>query len=138
MSSHPESRYVAAAAVKMALTPTREEEYNLKKKLAAEGIRATAVDYGGEYGSAIQKVVERAVIAARRERVVQNEFHAEGSVAGATRDAMAQIMPKAIGSNIGGKVGIASDGKHMAVAAFFTIGLLYLDEVAIGLGHRAI
>ena len=70
--------------------------------------------------------------------MVQNEFHAEGSVAGATRDAMAQIMPKAIGSNIGGKVGIASDGKHMAVAAFFTIGLLYLDEVAIGLGHRAI
>ncbi|MBC7336398.1 MAG: hut operon positive regulator HutP, partial [Clostridia bacterium] len=29
-------------------------------------------------------------------------------------------------------------GEHIAVAVFFGIGLLHLDEVAIGLGHRAL
>ncbi|HOL18159.1 MAG TPA: HutP family protein, partial [Bacillota bacterium] len=43
-----------------------------------------------------------------------------------------------LGLNVGGKVGIASDGSHVAVAVFFTVGLLHLNEVAIGLGHRAI
>jgi len=46
-------------------------------------------------------------------------------------------MPKAIGLNIGGKVGIARAGEHLSVAAFFGVGLLHLDEVAVGLGHRA-
>jgi hypothetical protein len=47
-------------------------------------------------------------------------------------------MPKALGLNVGGKVGIAHGGDHVAVAVFFAIGLLHLNEVAVGLGHRAI
>jgi len=138
VSSISESRRVAAAAIRLALTPDREEENRLKQELIAENIRGTAVDYGGEYSSAIPKVVERAVVAARREQVIQSDHRSEGSVAGATREALSQIMPKALGLNVGGKVGIASDGSHVAVAVFFTVGLLHLNEVAIGLGHRAI
>jgi hypothetical protein len=59
-------------------------------------------------------------------------------VAGATREALAQIMPKALGLNVGGKIGVARYHDHVSVAIFFGIGLLHLDEVAIGLGHRAV
>ncbi len=133
-----DSRNVARAALNLAMTSSREEELTLKEKLAAEGIRATAVDYGGEFFSSLQKVVERAVVASKREQLIENTYHAEGSVAGATREALSQIMPKALGLNVGGKVGIARSGSNVAVAIFFGIGLLHLNEVAVGLGHRAI
>ncbi|NMA92244.1 MAG: HutP family protein, partial [Firmicutes bacterium] len=41
------SRNVARAALNLAMTSSREEETALKEKLAAGGIKATAVDYGG-------------------------------------------------------------------------------------------
>jgi hypothetical protein len=132
------SKIVAGAAIRMALTASRQEEASLKEQLAAEGIKATAVDYGGDYLAAVQKVVERAVVAARREGVIASTHQSEGGVAGATREALTQVMPKAMGLNVGGKVGIARHGDHVAVAVFFAIGLLHLNEVAIGLGHRAI
>jgi len=47
-------------------------------------------------------------------------------------------MTKALGLNVGGKIGIARYKDHVSVAVFFGIGLLHLDEVAIGLGHRAV
>ena len=49
-----------------------------------------------------------------------------------------QVTPKALGMSVGGKIGIARSGEHVAVAVFFNIGLGHLDEVCIGLGHRAI
>ena len=64
-----ESREVARAAIEISMTPSREEESLLKRKFLEMGIRATAVDYGGEFLSSMQKVVERAVVAARREQV---------------------------------------------------------------------
>ena len=132
------SRNVARAALNLAMTSSREEETALKEKLAAGGIKATAVDYGGGFLSSLQKVVERAVVASKREELIADTHHGEGSVAGATREALAQVMPKALGLNVGGKVGIARDKSHVAVAIFFGIGLLHLNEVAVGLGHRAI
>ena len=51
---------------------------------------------------------------------------------------MVQVLNKAIGLNIGGKVGIARKDGHLSVAVFFSIGLVHLDEVAVGLAHRAI
>ena len=84
------------------------------------------------------KIVERAVVAAKREGVIKDSHSDEGAVAGAAREALAQIMPKALGLNVGGKIGIARHGDHISVAIFFGIGLLHLDEVAIGLGHRAV
>ena len=43
-----------------------------------------------------------------------------------------------VGLNIGGKIAIARCGEHISVAIFFGIGLLHLNEMAIGLGHRVI
>jgi len=86
----------------------------------------------------VNRIVERAVVAAKREGVIRETHVDEGAVAGATREALSQLVTKAMGLNIGGKIGIARQGEHIAVAVFFGIGLLHLDEVAIGLGHRAL
>ena len=47
-------------------------------------------------------------------------------------------MNKVIGLNIAGEIAIARQEEHVSVAMFFGIGLLHLNEVAVGLGHRAI
>jgi hypothetical protein len=133
------SKIVATAALRMALTSSRQEEGLLKKSLLEEqGVKAVAVDYGGEFISSVGKIVERAVVAAKREGVIKDTHADEGAVAGAAREAIAQIMPKALGLNVGGKIGIAHHCDHVSVAIFMGIGLLHLDEVAVGLGHRAV
>lgn len=137
MSQRYGSKKIAAVAIQMALSESREEEKELKDKYSEMGIRTAAVDYGGEFISAVKKIVERAVVAAKREGVIKETHSDEGAVAGATREALSQIMPKAIGLNVGGKIGIARQHDHISVAVYFGIGLLHLDEVSIGLGHRA-
>ncbi|NPV28603.1 MAG: hut operon positive regulator HutP [Firmicutes bacterium] len=132
------SRQVAAIAVLMALTETREEEARKKAEFARLGIKTAAVDLGGEFISSVKKFIERAIVAAKREGVIKETHSDEGAVAGAAREALSQISPKAIGFNVGGKMGIARYKDHISVAVFFGIGLLHLDEVAIGLGHRAV
>ena len=133
------SKRAAAAAIKIALSNDRDEEAVIKKQLwVEEQVRAVAVDYGGEFISAVGKIVERAVVASKREGVIKDTHPDEGAVAGATREALSQIMPKALGLNVGGKIGVARYQDHVSVAIFFGIGLLHLDEVAIGLGHRAV
>jgi len=132
------SKKVAAVAMKMALSESREEEKELKKIYQEQGIRTAAVDYGGEFMSSVSKVIERAVVAAKREGVIKDTHADEGAVAGATHDALSQIMPKSIGLNIGGKIGIARHHDHVSVAVFFGIGMIHLDEVAVGLAHRAV
>lgn len=132
------SKKIASVAITMALTESREEEKELQQKYFQDGIKTAAVDYGGEFITAVQKIIERAVVAAKREGVIKATHTDEGAVAGATREAISQIMPKAIGLNVGGKIGIARKNDHISVALFFGIGLLHLDEVAIGLGHRAV
>jgi len=122
----------------MALTDSREQEREYKARFAREGVKTAAVDYGGDFISSVNKIVERAVVAAKREGVIREVHAEEGAVAGATREALTQVMPKAIGLNIGGKIGVAREGDHVSVAVFFGVGLLHLDEVAIGLGHRAV
>lgn len=133
-----ESREVAQAAISMAITTSRDSEIALKEQYLATGIKTLAVDYGGEFLTSLQKVVERAVVASKREKIIDDSSHSDGAVAGATREALVQIMPKALGLNVGGKVGIARGGTHIAVAIFFGIGLLHRNDIAIGLGHRAI
>ncbi|CAA7602048.1 Hut operon regulatory protein HutP [Acididesulfobacillus acetoxydans] len=132
-----QSKRVAMAALKMAMTESREEETELKEFFARQGIKTAAVDYGGDYVSSVKKIIERAVVAAKREGVIKETHGDEGAVAGATREALTQIMPKAIGLNVGGKIGVARRDEHLTVAIFFGVGLLHLDEVAMGLGHRA-
>lgn len=132
------SREVAKAALSMAMTASRDDEKILKEELRIHEIRAAAIDYGGEAIPAMKTIVERAVVAAKRELLIKDCHAEEGAIAGATREALSQIITKAIGLNIGGKVGLARKGDHVSVAVFFSIGLIHLDEVAVGLSHRAI
>lgn len=132
------SRKVARVAIEMALTDNREQEREYKARFAHDGIKTAAVDYGGEFVASVNKMIERAVVAAKREGVIREVHAEEGAVAGATREALSQIMTKAIGLNVGGKIGIARHHDHVIVAVFFGVGLLHLDEVAVGLGHRAV
>lgn len=132
------SRKVARVAIEMALTESREEEKAFKQRFAAEGIKTAAVDYGGDFIASVNKIIERAVVAAKREGVIKEVHADEGAVAGAAHEAITQIMTKSIGFNVGGKIGIARQGDHISVAVFFGVGLLHMDDVAIGLGHRAV
>ena len=132
------SKEIASAAVKIALTLDRQEEKKMKAEFAEIGINTAAVDYGGEFITSVMKIVERAVVSSKREGVITESHAEEGAVAGATREAISQIMPKAIGLNVGGKIGIARYKDHVSVAIFFGIGLLHLNEVSIGLGHRVV
>ena len=132
------SKEVAKAALSIAITGSREEEKILKEELKKQDIRAAAIDYGGETILAMRIIVERVVVAAKRESVIKECHAEEGALAGAAREAMTQIINKAIGLNIGGKVGVARKGDHISVAVFFSVGLVHLNEIAVGLGHRAI
>ena len=132
------SRDIASAAIRIALTSDRADEKQLQTELAKLGIRTAAVDYGGEFINSVMKIIERAVVSAKREGVIQESHVEEGAVAGATREALSQIMTKALGLNVGGKIGIARYKNHISVSIFFGIGLLHLNEVAIGLGHRVV
>lgn len=132
------SKDVVKAAIMMALTSGREEEKDLKNDYASKGIKTAAVDYGGEFIGSVMKIVERAVVAAKREGIIVESHNQEGAVAGAAREALNQIVQKALGLNVGGKIAIARYGEHVSVAVFFGIGLLHLNEIAIGTGHRVV
>lgn len=132
------SKDVAAAAIALAISPTREAEKAMRTEYAREGIQTAAVNFGGEFIASINKIIEHTIVAARREGVITDTHLEEGAVAGAAREALSQIMNKAIGLNVGGKVAIARYEEHVGVAMYFGIGLLHLNEVAIGLGHRAV
>jgi hypothetical protein len=132
------SREIAAAAVRIALTSDRHDEKRLQAEFAKNGIMTAAADYGGEFITSVMKIIERAVVSSKREGVIHDSHVEEGAVAGATHEALLQIMPKAMGLNVGGKIGIARSRDHISVAIFFGIGLLHLNEVSIGLGHRVV
>ncbi len=132
------SKEITAAAVSLAITADRKDEQETKAKLLEIGIKSAAIDYGGEFLSAIPKILERAVVAAKREGVIDNSHAEEGAVAGAAHDAINQISSKALGLNLGGKIAIARCGTHISVCVFFAVGLLNLNDVAIGVAHRAV
>ena len=56
------SREVCKAAIQIALTDSREEEIEMKAKNKENGILSVAVDFGSDFGSAVPKVLERAVL----------------------------------------------------------------------------
>ncbi len=132
------SKDVVKAAIRISLTSDRVEEKKTQKEYLEMGIHTAAVDYGGEFISSVMKIVERAVVSAKREGVIRDVHNEEGAVAGAAREALSQVMPKAVGLNVGGKIGVARYGDHVSVSVFFGIGLLHLNEVAIGTGHRVV
>lgn len=132
------SKEICAAAVKMAITDSRESEGRLKQELKEKGILAAAVDFGSDFNTAVPKVLERAVVAAKREGLISDIHSEEGAVAGAAHEALEQMVTKCIGLNLGGKIGIARCGEHISVCLYFAVGLLNLSDIAIGLGHRVV
>ena len=63
-----DSRAVARAAIQLAMTATREEETELKASLTEKDIVGAASDFGGTFVDSMMKMIERAVVAAKRER----------------------------------------------------------------------
>ncbi len=138
MLREAESRDVARAALLLAITESREEEARQKNTMAESGIHCAAADYGGDFTASVGKLVERAVVSAKREGLIQESHREEGAVAGAAHEALEQVADKALGLSIGGKIAVARRGEHVAVAVFFGVGLGHLNEVSVGLGHRSI
>lgn len=129
---------IGRAALRMAISASRTEENMIKEELGAKGIKATAVDFGGEFLTSVVKIVERAVVAAERQGLVSNTHVGAGAVAGAAHDALEQVKLKAIGFNVGGKIGITRCGEHLCVAIFMGVGVLNLNEMCVGLAHRSL
>jgi hypothetical protein len=129
---------VGRAALKIAVTASREEENEIKQALVNKAIKATAVDFGGEFVNSIVKIIERAVVAAQRQEIVPENHIGAGAVAGAASAALEQVKMKAIGFNVGGKIGIARYGEHLCVAIYMSVGVLNLNELCVGLAHRSI
>ena len=138
MTKVPDSHDVARAALALAMTVSREDESAQKVRMAQVGVQCAASDFGGDFVSSVMKIIERAVVIAKREGLIGEAFHEEGAVAGAAHDAVTQVSNKALGLNVGGKIGVARAGDHVAVALFFTAGLVHQNEACVGLGHRAV
>lgn len=136
--SESSSLEIARAAVRMAVTATREEEKELRESLRKQEVYSVAADFGGDFLTSVERVIERALSAAKREGLIQSTFREEGAVAGATHEALSQLMQKAQGLSVGGKIGIARKEDNVAVALFFSIGMTHLDEVCVGMGHRVL
>ena len=78
-----ESIEVGRAALRMALTATRSEETNMKGLLKLQGIHSAAVDFGGDFLKSISEIMKRAVVAAQRQGLVEDNHIGAGAVAGA-------------------------------------------------------
>lgn len=131
------SNDIAKASIEMAIS-SREREITLIEEFKNKEILAVAVDVGGNLISSIPKIIERALVASKKHGLIKDCHPHDGAVAGATREAIIQVASKANGLNVGGKIGIARSGQHISVCLFMSIGLLHLNEVVIGLGHRSI
>lgn len=129
---------IGRAALKIAVTASRAEETDVKQLLSRQGISSTAVDFGGAFVDSIVKIIERAVVAAQRQGLVPDNHIGAGAVAGAASAALEQTKSKAIGFNVGGKIGIARYGEHLCVAIYMGVGVLNLNELCVGLAHRSI
>lgn len=128
---------IAKASVKMAIS-SRSEEERLIEEFKKDNVLAVAVDIGGNLNTSILKIIERALVASKRTGIIKDCHIHEGAIAGATREAIMQVSDKANGLNVGGKIGVARQGEHISVCIFLSIGVLHLNEVVIGLGHRSI
>ena len=87
------SRDVARAAIELSMTQSRDEEQRWRQTLRQQGVIGAAADFGGDFLTGIVRIVERAVVAAKREQVIGDSHLEEGGVAGAAREALNQVTP---------------------------------------------
>ena len=138
MTANMGSKTAATAALRMAMAENRTEEKELQAAFRQAGIRTAAVDFGGSFNDSVAKIIERTLVAAKRENVIGETHPEEGAVCGATHEAVRQLMPSAFGLNVGGKIGIGRFGDHVSVAIFFGVGMIHLDDMCVGIAHRAV
>lgn len=132
------SKDIGTAAIKIALTESIDVERKIKKEFNEIGIKTCAVNIGGNILNSIPKLLESALVSAKKNNLITDSHVNDGAVLGATKEALVQVTEKASGFNVGGKIGIARAEDHIAVCIFISVGLLHLNELAIGLGHRVI
>ncbi len=77
-------------------------------------------------------------MASKKNGIIKDVHVHDGAVVGAAREAIAQIAVKTYGLSAGGKIGIARKGEHISVAIFMSMGLLHLNDIVVGLGHRSL
>ncbi|CDF27744.1 HutP family protein [Dialister pneumosintes] len=133
-----QSSDIGRAALRMALTENRKEEYALRDELKEQDIQAVAVNFGGRFLDILPKIYESAIVAAQRQKVISDTHVGDGSVLGAVESAIDQVKIKALGMNVGGKLGIARWKEHLCVAIYIGVGVLHFNEVAVGMAHRAL
>ncbi|HHX37836.1 MAG TPA: hypothetical protein GX717_07640, partial [Clostridiaceae bacterium] len=63
------SKRAAIAAIRLAMVEARSDERRLINQFRDEHIVSAATDFGGNYIESISQIIERAVVAARREGV---------------------------------------------------------------------
>ena len=73
-----QSADIARAALRMSLTETRADENALKERLAKDGIRAVAVNFGGKFLDILPKIFESAIVAAQRQKVISDTHVGDG------------------------------------------------------------
>lgn len=129
---------VGRYAMRVALTKTRTEENKLRAELLELGVHTAAVDFGGEFIEILPKIIENTVVASQRLGLVPDTHVGEGAVVGAVQSALESVKLKAMGQNIGGKIGVARMGEHLVVAVYGTVGVIHFNEVVSGMAHRAI
>jgi HutP. len=133
-----QSSDIGRAALRMALTENRKEEYALRDELKEQDIQAVAINFGGRFLDILPKIYESAIVAAQRQKVISDTHVGDGSVLGAVESAIDQVKIKALGMNVGGKLGIARWKEHLCVAIYIGVGVLHFNEVAVGMAHRAL
>ena len=128
---------ICKIALKMAIS-SREEEKEMIKKYKEKGIKVAGVDVGGAMPGSRFKFIESALLAAKRNKLIQDEHTHDGAVIGAVREAMSQIETNINGLSVGGKIGIARYEEHLGVAIFLSVGILQFNEVITSVAHRSI
>jgi len=129
---------VAKAAIRLALTGSRQSEEQMIQALQEKGIHGAAVDVGGNVVNSVHTIIERVIIASRKTCVTKENHVQDGAIAGAAREALLQVLQKSTGLNGGGKIAVCRHKEHLSVCVFMSIGLLHLNDVVIGLGHRSL
>ena len=135
MEENNKSVEICRIALKLAIS-SREEERELVKSYRLKGIKTAAVDVGGVMPNSRFKFIENALIAAKRNNLIQDVHVHDGAIIGAMREAMSQTIIN--GLSVGGKIGIARSGEHLSVAIFLSVGILQFNEVITSVAHRSV
>ena len=129
---------VARYAIRLAITENRAEEDLLIGEYREKEVKAVAMDIGGNVVESVHVIIERAIHASRKAGLTRECHVEDGAIAGAAREAITQIANRSVGLNGGGKIAICRHKEHLSICIFMSIGLLHLNEVVIGLGHRSL